>query len=199
MKQTVIWGTFCIVASTVLYLGYHAHARVYRGALCKNLTCITFPPTIQPSLVEVYEASDRAYRALFSTTKYLFRISASRPGANDPDNLIDANVLRMQTLFDHAPAPYPGDISDTITCDKKFKPSYHTISRNDTIRYFLGYLNDRLVFGSCSSSDSTYEGVLAFMYCPKDNLIVQLEIIKSASDTAAAKPDTILKDIKCAL
>ncbi len=103
--------------------------------------------------------------------------------ATATDNL-DASVLRMKALFEKAPAPYPGDISDAIVCDAAFVPSYKTAELADgtTVRYFIGYLNNRMTFGSCSQNQAVYKGIMAFFYCPASSMTLRLEFIAPTKD-----------------
>jgi len=80
----------------------------------------------------------------------------------------------MKALFEEAPAPYPVDVSDSVVCDPSFAPVFQT---NDTLAYFVGYLNNRMTFGSCSKDQAVYRGVLAFLHCPQRESVLQIELI----------------------
>lgn len=147
-------------------------------SLCRNLSCIEIPHRNTYLLKETYADTPDVYRALFISQTNHLRIEARHVVSQEAETSLNASVIRMKALFEKAPAPYPGDISDAVVCDPTFVPTYHEITnKSGTIKYFEGYLNDRMVFGSCSDTESTYRGLMAFIICPSSALTIRAELI----------------------
>jgi hypothetical protein len=144
---------------------------------------------------DTYTDTPSVYRALYTDKNTYVRIEAQKIPAIDAEARISTDVTRMKALFEKAPAPYPGDISDAIVCDPKYVPVYREMATSDgKLRYFTGYINNRLTFGSCSQNEATYRGFMAFMYCKKTSLSVRVELMVPA-DIFTKHEDAFTKQI----
>lgn len=167
-----------LVGGTVFYW-----IRTRPVSLCTSLSCIRIPGASSYRLNELYTDTPTVYRALYTSGQRYIRIEAKHNDAIGAEQELDASVVGMKALFAKAPAPYPGDISDAIVCDPSFVPTYHVINGKDgPIRYFVGYLNNRMTFGSCSQSQAVYKGIMAFTYCKKEAMTIRTELIAETSD-----------------
>jgi len=156
-------------------------------SLCGELSCIQLSGQTAYRLNQIYTDSPETYRALYAAGNRYIRIDTQRSNPTEAATELDASVLRMKALFEKAPAPYPGDISDAIVCDPAFTPSYDVAKLADgtDVQYFIGYLNDRMTFGSCSQDQAVYKGLMAFLYCPAAKLTLRIEFIAPAKEFMA--------------
>lgn len=170
-------------------------------SLCRNLSCVNIPDRLSYHLKEVYSDGPSVYRALYTSDKRYIRIEAHRTGAKDAKRELDISVTRMKAMFEKAPAPYPGELSDTIVCDPTYAPIYHETKRPDgtILRYFDGYLNNRMTFGSCSQSEIAYTGSMAFLYCPATSLNLRVEMITPINNggTIVRTPNQEIASVEC--
>jgi len=167
---------------------------------CSRLTCISIKDQNKYSIKEKYEENKYIFRALYNNGNNLLRIEA-RPSSLDEANLaIQTQIARTKGLFEDAAAPYPGEISDVIACSNEYKPVYSSKKQNGiNVSYFEGYVNDRLVFGSCADDQAAYHDTLAMFYCAKQNKFYQLEIIIPRKDYISnlKENDSILNSLGC--
>lgn len=174
----------------------------FKKSVCRDLRCISFSDQKQFTLKNSYVDTTDIYRALYSSPTYTLRIEAKKTEEDQSASELVAAVTRFKALFEKAPAPYPGEISDAIICDPNYIPLYKeaTTSAGTHVSYFTGYLNDRLTFGSCSEDQAVNKGILAFMYCPKSSLLIKLELILPANtfDIASEKMEKLLRSVACA-
>lgn len=174
----------------------------FRKSVCSNLSCIRFRSQEQFTLKDNYADTLDTYRALYSSPTHTLRIEAKKIADDQSAAELMAAVTRINALFEKAPAPYPGEISDAIICDPNYIPLYKeaTTSAGTHVSYFTGYLNDRLTFGSCSEDQAVNKGILAFMYCPKSSLLIKLELILPANtfDAASEETEKLLHSVACA-
>jgi len=149
---------------------------------------------------EIYTDSPATYRALYSKDDRLFRIEVQKVNPDEAQKELAAGVIRVKAQFEKAPAPYPGDLSDTITCDPHFIPTFEE-TQNQTMHLslFTGYLNNRLTFGSCSENQAAYRGILVFTMCPKHKLLIRIEHIASLTDFEAHGKELMdqIKTLSC--
>lgn len=174
-----------IIASAIFVsLGIYIWKTITPRSLCSELSCVVIPGGSTYRLKEIYTDTQTVYRSLYSSGNRFIRIEAQHTDPIQGAANLDASVLRMKALFEKAPAPYPGDISDAIVCDPAFAPIYRTatLSDNTLMRYFTGYLNNRMTFGSCSQDQAVYKGIMAFMYCPTKQLTIRIELIAPIHD-----------------
>lgn len=163
--------------------------------ICTNLSCIQMQNISTFSRADTYTDTPSVYRALYTDKDVFLRIEAQKIPATDAESLISTDITRMKALFEKAPAPYPGDISDAIICDPKYVPVYReTTTPDGQLRYFTGYMNNRLTFGSCSQSEATYRGFMGFVYCKKTSLSIRVELM-APIDTFTKHEDTFTKQL----
>lgn len=146
---------------------------------CRRLSCLSIKDKNQYRVKTLYEENKNIFRALFENGDNLLRAEI-RPNSTqiDADGAIQTQLARTKGVFEDAAAPYPGEISDVISCSKEYKPVYSQVQQNGIrISYFEGYVNERLVFGSCADSQAAYHDTLAMFFCEKQKQFYQLEII----------------------
>jgi len=181
---------------SVLGLFFIIHTSTKTTSLCDNLHCISVTGQQTFSRKELYADTGETYRALYTTPDRTLRIEARKVSANLSEIERKAAVTRIKAMFEKAPAPYPGELSDAIVCDPDYIPIYReaTSSAGTRLSLFTGYLNNRLTFGSCSEDQAVNKGILAFMYCPASSLFIKLELIQPTSVFEAA-PEEIEKQL----
>lgn len=177
MKFQAIYrtGIAVLIATLIITCGIFVYRHFRNTSLCSDLSCVNFPGKTRFSLKEMYIDTPLTYRALYTDTSTYLRIEVNHVTGHSAREETDAQVARMKALFEKAPAPYPGDISDAITCDDKHIPSY---TKEGNLQYFIGYLNNRMTFGSCSDSDIVYRGIDALFSCTDTNQAVRIEFIE---------------------
>ena len=155
-------------------------------SLCKNLSCIQMDDSSLFRSKDTYSDTQSAYRALFEYNGRFLRIDAQRSAQTSAGQELDAAVTKIKAMFEKAPAPYPGEISDAIVCDPAFVPTYEEVTSGKTrLSLFVGYLNNRMTFGSCSQSQAVYRGALVLMHCPEQSLLIRTELIAKTDDFAS--------------
>jgi len=152
------------------------------------------------TMQDIYSDTPQIYRALFSNKQRLLRIEASHMPQNISTQQLNASIMKEKAMFEKAPAPYPGEISDAIVCDPSYIPTYEEMHQgNSRIGLFIGYLNNRMTFGSCSQDQAVYKGALALMYCQKNNLLLRVELITSITNFTLHEKELIrqIKSLEC--
>lgn len=190
----LLFSALIIILSAISYT-------VYTYLQCSKLNCLTFQDSNKYTVKEVYEENKYIYRALYQNQNILIRAEI-RPNSskNEVEDTVKVQKIRIAGLFDDAAAPYPGEISDVISCGNEFKPIHTTITNKDMeINLFSGYVNDRLVFGSCVSDQAKYRNNLAMFYCEKQKKYYQVEVIVPNSNYASNpnKYNQIIQSISC--
>lgn len=146
---------------------------------CRYIQCLTLVNRNTYALKDTYQNTNRSFRGLYVSGQNYLRASIEQYDMPEQaERLINAEITRMKGLFEKAPSPYPGEISDAIECTGIFKPVY-SVRHNATTEFFQidGYLNDRLVFGSCTEDQARYKDIMILFNCPKQKKIYELEFI----------------------
>ncbi len=168
---------------------------------CHHLECITIKDLIKYNVKTAYEDNKYSYRALYQFNNNLLKIEV-RPDFSQEEAMqaIQTQIVRTKGLFEDAAAPYPGEISDVISCSNEYKPVYSSRQQNGiNVSFFEGYVNDRLVFGSCVDDQAKYHDTLTMFYCEKQKKFYQVEIIIPRKDYIENKKenDSILNSLGC--
>lgn len=179
----IVLSIFCVV----LYF-------VFIVQKCSKLNCLELSGLSEYKIKEVYRDDSKNFSALYTNGVELLRIAVEyNLRENESDKIIQSRVAQLKGMYENATAPYPGQVSDVIKCDEKFKPTFHTDSINGlTISYFTGYLSNRLTFGTCDENQIDYQDTLILFYCPKQQRLYQLELIVPIQNFAAS--DTYFED-----
>lgn len=168
---------------------------------CEKLGCLYLTGVDSFEVREIYQNDKDIYRALYGKNNDLLRVEIRNIKTEDQANKsIDAQTARMKALFENAAAPYPGEITNEIVCDKRFKPVFASDTINGiAITHFTGYLNDRLTFGACTEDQAVYRGIEALFYCKNQKKLYQLEIITPNKIFAENKSryEDVLKSLRC--
>lgn len=166
---------------------------------CHQLSCIEFASRSKFSIEEIYEEDNNVFRAFYSDKNRNLRVEViSNIGNDGAKQYINSRIARMNSIFTPASAPYPGEISNEIVCTKEFQPLFYKTNANGLeVSYFIANLNQRKLYGSCSADQVIYKGVEAFLYCPKNRQVVQLEIFEPRNEFDISKTLEEIKSIRC--
>lgn len=166
---------------------------------CRGINCVQFTNSEHLKEQEVYENTDKSYRALLSDGDKQARVEVySQVTAEEAENFTQIKKMKMMGLFENARSPYPGMLSNETECDKKYIPTFSEIAVNGLlIQYIRGYLNERLQYGSCLESEIRHIGHLALFYCPNEKKWYQIEVIAKPNEQANGPYINIFKSIRC--
>jgi len=167
---------------------------------CARLACITLKDNNKYSIKEKYEENKYIFRALYQNGVNLLKIEMRPSSLAETNQAIQTQLTRTRGLFEDAAAPYPGEISNVIACSNEYKPVYSSKKQNGiNVSYFEGYVNDRLVFGSCADDQAKYHDTLAMFYCAKQKKFYQVEVIIPRKDYINNKQenDSIINSLGC--
>jgi hypothetical protein len=170
-------------------------------APCKRLSCLRLPKNTQLKLVEVYEeTTGSVYRARYQMNDTIVRVDV-RYGI-DSDTALDyihGRIAGMKALYDNIRSPYPGLLSNEIVCDKEFKPVFESVKTASglSVEKIVGFLNERLTFGSCIQDQAVYKGAMVLFACPSQKQLYQIELISKNVVYAQDKVDSFIRSIRC--
>lgn len=168
---------------------------------CRQLSCLSLKNLNLYRVKKTYEDNRYTYRALYGMDQVLLRVEIrNNYSVQESDQFIQSQIARTKGTFEAAAAPYPGELSDIISCSDEYKPVYSTKSKNGIqFTYFSGFINDRLVFGSCVSDQAKYKDTLVMFYCDSQEKFYQLEVITPNNGSAIKEnlDQEILDSISC--
>lgn len=181
--------TVCIVGISIF---------IIKGESCNQLNCLIFNRKSQYIFKTEYENTDKAFRALYSNKDQLLRMEVySQTSGQQSDNFVEYKKMQIMGLYEDAKSPYPGTISDKITCDRKYKPVFKTLKNNWLkLEYYSGYLNERMQFGSCIDDQLVYNNQAVMFYCSSQKKWYHLEFISPLKSSSQYVLD-IISTIKC--
>ena len=182
----------------VVVLAYST-SRMYTS--CSRLSCLKLPNETVLKLTEVYEeVRGSVYRARYDAGNVIVRVDVRSD--IDPDastDYIQGRVAGMKALYDNIRSPYPGLLSNEIVCDEGFKPTYraYVSSKSVQMQGIIGYLNNRLTFGSCQKDQAVYRGMMVLFTCRSTRQLYQLEFITKTESFNATDLEKIINNLNC--
>lgn len=181
------------IAIVLSFITFFAVAFVAQSFSCPAVSCLVFPGKEAWKLIETYEDTRQSWRGLFIHPDYRIRLEKiTNVSPTKAAEFTKIRMMKLQGLFEHARSPYPGVLSQEIKCTKPYIPEEKqvTTSTGVAVTYFIGYLNDRLQYGTCMDNQITAKGYGALFYCETHRAWYELEIIVPI-DNGAMDNDSI--------
>ncbi len=172
-KRGLLFGALFCVAALII-----GGTIVYKRQTCVEPECFLVRTLRGYKKVDVYQDTDRAFSALLKKEQNQLRIEAWLDIERlEADAIIKNHTVRMYTLYEKAVSPYPGEISNAISCAQEYRPTYtadQTGGRETHL--FTGFANDRLSFGACAEDLITNRAAVAMFYCGQQKRLYKLEL-----------------------
>ena len=147
-----------ILVIFVLYL--------FRNDECLNLDCISFVGRESYQLDEVFVNQDGSFLAEYKNENSTLRLEVVEQNNSESNDLIKSRVARIQAQYEESISPYPGEISDSVTCPPELKPNFIVYEENDNlITAFMVKLNERMVTGQCDDMLTKYDSYNYYFHC----------------------------------
>lgn len=92
------------------------------------------------------------------------------------DILTGDEMLSINALYANSLSAYPGDVSNKIVCNEKFRPVYREKVIDDiSYRYYLLYATARFGLGACSEDIVEYKHLLGWIYCSQEQKLYSVK------------------------
>lgn len=166
---------------------------------CRTLGCFTFAGQDRFRLKETYANEPAVYRALWQDGKILLRVAAlSNVTADQAEENINMEIVKIKSIYDKARSPYPGEISDEIVCERKYVPDMRRDTVNGVdVNFFSAFLSDRLTYGACTADTAVNKVFGVFFYCPATRRQISIEWIIPVAEPPQIDDLTRLKSLHC--
>lgn len=165
---------------------------------CAGLECISFTRKEKYSIRTLYEDTDKAYRTLLKSGSITVRVEKylnTKPIQAQSNN--EYKLMQLSSLYEDAKSPYPGALSDRISCDNQYKPVIRAYkSGGMDIRSYSGFLNDRMQYGGCLREQIAYSSRAVIFYCPGHKAWYHLEFINPIGESTAVL-DLMARSVSC--
>ena len=200
VKSHTLQKRFLFIGITVVFFVFVAYMW-NEFTRCSRISCITLPKGAVWKLTEVYEeVRGSVYRARYQMGDVIVRVDVRSDV--DPDastDYIKGRIAGMKALYDNIRSPYPGLLSNEIVCDEGFKPTYKSSKSSNHLsqQIIIGYLNDRLTFGSCQKDQAVYKGMMVLFSCSSTRQLYQIEFITKTEQFDANTFEAILGGLSC--
>jgi hypothetical protein len=93
-------------------------------------------------------------------------------------------------LFGDRQAPYPGQLSQTLTCPERFLPVELETS-NSMLLQMQFFANARFGYGGCDESLLAYRSTMGLFYFPESRLFFQVEYFEPAQEDELNGPQVL--------
>lgn len=170
-----------------------------KGIKCRGIDCLNGENLTEFTLTETYQDDKNAFRGQYRREDTILRLETYyNVPKGQVDERITSTITRLNGLYERAPAPYPGEISDEVRCDSSLAPVVHE-QTDDFPKYVEIYLNERLSYGVCDKEQAYYRGILTFLTCPKRQIFTQLEFISSRNNYQENEEEikSVIRSLSC--
>lgn len=167
---------------------------------CKKYSCVTFNAIQNFKETEQIESTKISYKGILTNGAIRVRLEVyTAPSQEVADGFTQTKLMQLQGLYENGRSPYPGELSNEILCEERFKPAIKNGLLNGMkVAFVTGYLNDRLQYGSCLESQTPYVGKSALFYCTDQKKWYSFETIAKKSDSSLDKETTyLIQSLKC--
>lgn len=111
--------------------------------------------------------------------------------------IIQDSTFNIEAVYVNALSAYPGEVSNEIVCNEKFKPIYKEIVTPGSVHpYYLLYTTERFGLGACAEDTIAYKQLIGWIYCQKRE---ELYTIKYAIplNESFTKLEALFLSLKC--
>ncbi len=150
---------------------------------------------------EVYQNTDRLYGVLLKKSNNKVRADTwMNITQEDAEKVIKNYLIKMYTIYEKAVSPYPGEVSNAISCALEYQPTYtkEKIGEKEA-HIFTGFANDRLVFGACAGDLITNRSAVVMFYCEPQKRLYKFELFSPVKNSIEEfnKETNSLKTMPC--
>jgi len=114
-------------------------------------------------------------------------------GLKQSENYIYDKIFVINSMYRDIDSPYPGALSNKISCDEEFKPQKIP---NTTFDYYMLYATSRFTYGACSWNLIEYRSYIYFAYCNESENLYQIELFLPIKKETTFYEES-LKSIAC--
>lgn len=170
-------NTYIIISIIIVFFLGFTLTRLKKH--CNKVSCITFPLINKLQPIDVFQQTSTTYKGQYLTSEGIVRIQKNVVDSNNAELLTKSTMIQMESQFENARSPYPDQVSDIITCDKKFKPTPTVFQTKHglSVTLFSGYLNNRMQYGTCLENEVSYKGFNSLLYCKSHSSWYRIEIL----------------------
>ena len=108
----------------------------------------------------------------------------------DAKSQFSDKIFSIHSLYREAFSPYPGALSNKISCPDEFKPRRISHALFD---YYLLYANQRFNYGVCLWDLIEYKAVIYPLYCPRNRRYYQIELFVSKHKDISIYQESLVK------
>jgi hypothetical protein len=124
-----------------------------------------------------------------SSNEYLEITELQQINQKIADKLVEEKVMLFMSLFERQRVGYKGQHTEFVDCPEAYKPVYHEASvTGGLLRYFVGFANDRYIFGSCDQETSINYAVNAFLFCSTSGRLLDIRYFISMMSAESVQP-----------
>ena len=151
---------------------------VNKKQTCEEPECFLINTLKGYNNIEVYQNTDRVFSALLKKEEIKLRVEAwLNIEQHETETIIKNHTIQMYTLYEKAVSPYPGEISNAISCTQEYRPTYFTEQKGGRETHvFTGYASSRLTFGVCTDDIVANRALVAMFYCEEQKRLYKLEL-----------------------
>ncbi|GMR05690.1 MAG: hypothetical protein BMS9Abin25_0265 [Gammaproteobacteria bacterium] len=132
---------------------------------------------------------DIDYYEFSSTNEYLEITEIQQINQKIAEKLVQEKVMLFSSLFERQRVGYKGQHTEYVDCPEAYKPIYHEVPvTGGLLRYFVGFANDRYVFGSCDRETSKNYAVNAFLFCSTSGRLLDIRYFISMASAKSVQP-----------
>ena len=99
-------------------------------------------------------------------------------------------IYSINSLYREAHSPYPGALSNKISCPDEFKPQRIQRALFD---YYLMYANQRLNYGVCLWDLIEYRAIFYPLYCSRNQRFFQIELFVAKDEDISIYQEALQK------
>lgn len=176
MKKTLFLCATIMLAASGLF---------YFVAPCWGPACYFRKHLTTYKTTSIYQNTDRLLGILLERKHNKIRADAwTNIAKEDADEVMNNFIIKMHALYEKAASPYPGEVSNAISCAEEYRPKYSNETNNGRETHlFVGFANDRLAFGACEDDLITKRASVVMYYCAKQKRLYKFELFTPISES----------------
>jgi hypothetical protein len=189
----------CLFAGALIFVARsRAQFSQHATAETNNVPALLRSPLLREFRLTETDKGRSSIRYTLTARERVLKIEVIREVEKDTaEALLKDGIMGLEALYANALSPYPGDISNKVVADPRFRPEFvRRTSGQTTYSYYLLFANERLGYGAATADAVKFKSLLGWLYCEQSKEFYKVKYFVPL-ETKAQQVEALFLSLAC--
>jgi hypothetical protein len=167
----IVLSSLCLFAAGLIFVARNRTHFSHPARLeSTNVRALLKSPLLREFRLTETDQGRSSTRYTLAAKERTLKVEAIREVDKEAaEALLNDGIMGLEALYANALSPYPGDISNKVVADPRFRPEFvrKTIGQT-TYSYYLLFANERMGYGAATTDTVKFKSLLGWLYCEQN-------------------------------